>query len=106
MMEKLSKRSTSMKCKAEWYERYVLSISEELTVKEIMTLRGVGQATALKIRKKAIKYCLMNDIDIMGIRTPTIAVLEVTRLDIQYYYDKLVLETRAKEVIKNASLSR
>ncbi len=87
-----------------WRDRYLLSISEEMTVKDIMALRNVGQATALKIRQKAIDYCLVNNIDLMGIKVPTIAVHEATKLDIEYYYQKMLLEARAKEVINYAGI--
>ena len=87
-----------------WRDRYLLSISEDMIVKDIMALRNVGQSTALKIRKQAIDYCLLNDIDLMGIKVPTIAIHEVTKLNIEYYYQKMLLEARAKEVVNYASI--
>jgi len=80
-----------------WKERYLLSLSEEMTANEIMQLRNVNKKEALAIRKEAISYCKKNNIKMVGQKVPTEAVLKVTGKEIEYYYQKMVLEAKAKE---------
>lgn len=81
-----------------WYQRYLLAIKEELTIKEIMKLRNVGQPSAIKIRKDALTYCSKNNIELPPRGTPTNAVLIVTNKNIDYYYKKMVQESNAKKL--------
>lgn len=85
--------------KITWCEKYLLAMSESLTIKDIMQLRDVGQPKALLIRKEAIEYCLRNNIEVEGKRIPTIAVLNVTNLNLTYYYEKMINEAKAKEIM-------
>ena len=78
--------------RASWCERYLISISEFISIKGIMLLRDCGQTAASKIRQEAIKYCITNNIEIYGRNIPTEAVLIVTNRDIEYYYGKMLLE--------------
>ncbi len=80
--------------KLTWKEKYILSLSENMSLKDIMRLRDIGQPTAIKIRNKAIEYCIRNGIEFNTRLVPTEAVLIVTGHDIQYYYDKMVLESK------------
>ena len=82
-----------------WIERYRLSISENLSIKEIMQLRNVGQPKALEIRKKAIEYCLMNEIEISCNRVPTEIVLMVTSCSVDYYYKKMIQENEVNIIL-------
>ena len=85
-----------MKNKASYKERYLLSISETLSLKEISLLLGVGLSTASKIRSKALDYCIVNDIPLYTQQVPTEVVLIVTGRSSQYYYDKYLLESKVK----------
>ena len=78
-----------------WLEKYKLALKENLSVKEIMLLRSVGQPRALEIRSKVIEYCIKNNIGIESQRVPCDVVLLVTEKDISYYYDKMMLEAEA-----------
>ena len=81
--------------KLSWSDKYLLSLKEEFTLKEIAQLRDVGLSSASRIRQEAINYCLKNDIPIVSRFVPSIAVLEVTKKGIDYYYDKMILERKA-----------
>lgn len=83
-----------------WYEKYNLALQETLSVKEIMKLRNVGQPKALKIRHDVIDYCLSNNIEIDSKRVPTSIVFIVTNLDLNYYYEKMVFESKSKLIEK------
>lgn len=72
-----------------------MSLSEEMTTKDIQALCGVSKNRALEIRKEAINYCLANGINLIGIKVPTEAVLHVTNKDIAYYCNKMKLEAQA-----------
>ena len=45
-----------------WSEKYMLSLTEEMTGKDIMKLRGVSFSKAQIIRNKAVEFCLIHDI--------------------------------------------
>lgn len=76
-------------------DRYILSISEFLNSKGIMQLLNCNQNVALKIRKEAIKYCINNHITIYGKNSiPTEAILKVSNRDIDYFYQKMLLEAK------------
>lgn len=78
-----------------WREKYLLALKEKLTINEIMLLRDCGQPTAAKIREQAIRYCAENDIEFDCRRTPTEAIFEITNLNLDYYYQKMLLEAKA-----------
>ncbi len=83
--------------KCSWKDRYLLSLSEEMNATDIMKLRGVNKKEALKIRKEALAYCKQKSIKVVGQKVPTEAVLEVTGKRIDFYYNRMQLESRAKE---------
>lgn len=80
--------------KAKWSKRYELSISENITVKGIQQLCDCGQPKAMEIRNNALAYCGANNIDIYTRSVPTDAVLKIINKDIQYYYDKMIQESK------------
>ena len=80
-----------------WKERYLLSLCEEMNANMIMKLRNVNRKEALRIRKEAMSYCEKERIRVNGQKVPTEAVLKVTGKDYNYYYQKMVLEAKAKE---------
>ncbi len=86
-----------MRTKLDWKHKYQLALSENLTIKEIMLLRDVGQPAAINIRNKAIAYCVENGIEFYTRLVPTEAVLVVTEKDLDYYYQKMVQESRLLE---------
>ena len=77
-----------------WSEKYILSISEYLSIKQIMALREIGQPSASKIRKRAVAYCVENGIEFTTRLIPTEAVLAVTGRDSEYYFQKMLQESR------------
>lgn len=81
-----------MKYNITWAERYKIALSENLSIKDIMKLRCVGQPRAIAIRKKAVEYCILNDIEIEGNGVPTNVVMLVTGYDLEYYFNKMQLE--------------
>ena len=91
--------------KATWTEKYMIAMNESLTVKGIMKLRDVGQPTALKIRQKAIEYCIRNNIQVNGQKVPTIAVMEVTKCDLDYYYNQMLREAEVNKLLKGGELT-
>lgn len=91
-----------MKNKITWKEKYILALKENLTLKDIMLLRDTNQKVATEIRNKAIHYCISNDIQLYSKSVPSEAVLIVTKKDIDYYYNKMILESKANtEVLNN-----
>lgn len=78
-----------------WRDKYLLALKEQLTIKEIMLLRDCGQPKAAKIREQAIRYCVENNIEFDCRRTPTQAIFEITYLNLDYYYQRMLLEARA-----------
>lgn len=84
-----------MKTTLNWREKYSLALKEQLTIKEIMLLRDCGQPKAASLRQKAIEYCAQHDIEFDYRRVPTIAIFEITNLNLDYYYQKMLLEARA-----------
>jgi len=85
-----------MRKKLTWSEKYILSISEYLSIKQIMALRDVGQPAAINIRRRALAYCARNGIEFNTRLVPTEAVLAVTGHDSEYYYQKMLQESRLK----------
>lgn len=88
-----------MRNRITWKEKYLLALSEELTLKEIMLLRDCGMPIrdcgmpkARSIRQDAIEYCLINNIQTEMKKIPTEAVFSVTGCDLNYYYDKMKKE--------------
>lgn len=77
-----------------WCDKYKLGLKEKLSVKEIMQLRDCGQPKALKIRNEALKYCLDNQIEFDSKGTPTEVIFIVTNLNLDYYYNKMLLENK------------
>lgn len=80
-----------------WRERYLLSLSEEMNASQIMQLRNVNRKEALRIRQRAIEYCKSIGVKVIGQKVPTEAVLKATGKEIDYYYQKYILEKKAKE---------
>lgn len=78
--------------KLSWREKYLLSISESLNIKEIQLLRECSYNKACDYKDKAIKFCIKNGIDCCGRNIPTEALLNVTGKGIEYYYNKMLLE--------------
>lgn len=91
--------------KATWTEKYMIAMNESLTVKDIMKLRDVGQPTALKIRQEAIEYCIRNNIQVNSQKVPTIAVMEVTKCDLDYYYNQMLREAEVNKLLKGGELT-
>lgn len=87
-----------MKQTLSWAQKYELGLSEDLTISEIQELRNCGRGTASEIRKKCVDYCLENDIEFTGKRIPTEAVFAVTKKDLDFYYDKMIKESKCREV--------
>ncbi len=75
-------------------ERYLLAISENLSIKQISLLLGIGSSMASKIRSKALDYCILNDIPLYSQQVPTEAVLAVTGKTVDYYYTKFLQEQK------------
>lgn len=88
-----------MKKAKTWVERYKLALCEKLSINDIMVLRNVGQSKAIEIRKKAVNYCLLNNIEVESSGVPTEVVLMVTNYDLDYYYEKMLLECRLNNMI-------
>ena len=84
-----------MNKKISWKDKYLLSISETLSLKDIANLCDVGISKASDIRKQALDYCILNDIPIYTRHVPTEAVLAVINRDIEYFYNRMCLENRA-----------
>lgn len=62
-----------------------------------MKLRNVNRKEALRIRREAIEYCSKNGIKVVGQKVPTEAVLKVTGKEIDFYYNRMLMEAKAKE---------
>ena len=83
-----------MRNKTTWCKRYEIAISETISLKEIEQLFECGQPKAIEIRNKALDYCSVNEIERFSRCVPTEAVLKVSKKDIEYYYQKMLLELR------------
>lgn len=80
--------------KLSWCDKYRLALNESLSIKEIMLLRDCGQPKATRIRNEAIQYCVANDIEFESRRTPTEVVFKITNLGLEYYYNKMLQESK------------
>lgn len=94
-----------MKNVSSWYEKYNLAMQETLSIREIMILRSIGQPKALKIRQDVIEYCLANNIHLDSKRVPTEIVFIVTHHDLNYYYEKMLLEIQAMKLKQSLILA-
>ncbi len=83
-----------MKNRTTFKEKYELSISESMTLKDIQKLCDCGQFYASEIRRRAIDYCYQNDITMVTRSVPTEAVLETIDRTIDYYFSKMELENK------------
>lgn len=83
-----------MKNNIKWADKYELSLKEYLSIREIMLLRDCGQPAATEIRNKAIDYCNKNNISVSTKTVPTEAVLIVTNKGLDYYYQKMIQESK------------
>lgn len=83
-----------------WYDRYRIALKERLSVKEIMQLCGVGQPTALQLRREAVEYCIKNDIPMVSNKPPTHVILSLIDKSVDYYHTKMVMELEAIERYK------
>lgn len=86
-----------MENSVKWLEKYLLSLEDFLSQRDIMKLFSCTQSRANAIRQKAIEYCLINDIYYYS-KVPSEAVFEVTGKDSNYFYDKAVKEKQANEL--------
>lgn len=93
-----------MRKQLNWRDKYVLALKESLTIKEIMDLRDCGKPKAAKIREKAIQYCVANNIEFDLRRTSTQIIFTITGLDLNYYYQKMLLERKIIGEEKNGNL--
>lgn len=75
-----------------WKDRYRLALREEYTLKDIKSLCDCGPTKAKQIRDKAIEYALRNNLCLSSQKVPAEAVFKVTGHDINYFYDKMMLE--------------
>lgn len=75
-----------------WCDKYQIALKENLSVRDIMNLRSIGQNQAMDIRTKAIEYCLKNNIEIGCNYVPTEIVFIITNRDLEFYYDKMLKE--------------
>ena len=75
-----------------WRDKYALALQENLTIKDIMLLRDCGQPKATAIRDAAVQYCVDNKLEttVRGVNTE--AVFEITGMNLQYYYNKMMQE--------------
>lgn len=78
-----------------WYERYKIALKEDLSIRDIMLLRNVGQPTAINLRREALEYCMKNDITVINNKPPTEVLMLLTGKDLDYYHEKMVLELEA-----------
>lgn len=83
-----------MRKELNWRDKYALALKESLTINEIMQLRDCGKPKAAKIREKGIQYCVANNIEFDLRKTSTQIVFTVTGLDLDYYYQKMLLERK------------
>lgn len=78
-----------------WANRYDLCLKEELTIKEIMQLRDCGRPKATEIRDYVHQYCIAHNITIDCRKVPTEIVLIITNHDLEYYYQKMIQESKS-----------
>lgn len=83
-----------MKQALRWCDKYELGLKENLSVNEIMKLRDCGRPKATAIRDDVIKYCVLNGIEIDLRKVPTSVVFVITGYDLDYYYDKMIQESK------------
>lgn len=87
-----------MKNSIKWRDKYELGLKESLSIKDIMLLRDCGQPKATKIRDEVIRYCVENGIDYESKKVPTEIVFIITKCDLDYYYQKMLLESKCLSV--------
>lgn len=90
-----------MKRKLSHTEKYVKSISEYSSTKDIQELLEVSVVKAREIKKGVLQLCASKKIKLYSsYKVPTDLLLEYTGKSTQYYFDKMIAE---REVLKNVS---
>lgn len=83
-----------------WQERFEIALKEELTLNDIMKLRGIGKSRASELREQVLDYCLRNEITLPSAQIPSELVFIITGKDLSYYVDKMRLEQQALQLCK------
>lgn len=78
-----------------WADRYDLCLKENVSIKEIMIIRDCGRPKATEIRDDVHRYCIANNIEFDCKKVPTEVVLMITKHDLDYYYQKMILESKS-----------
>lgn len=84
-----------------WYDKYHIALKENLTIKEIMLLRDIGQPSAIELREQAVEYCVANDIPLPTKQVPTDVIMRLTGRNLNFYHDKMMKELEAKQMYFN-----
>lgn len=87
-----------MKTKISWKEKYIISISEYCSTKDIQRLLEVGSDKAREIKKKVELECISNKKPLYTTtKVPTEALLQYVNKSTAYYYQKMIDENKVVE---------
>lgn len=82
-----------MRSKLTWFDKYVKSISEYCSTKDIQEMLEVSVLRAREIKKGVLLECASKGIKLYtSYKVPTDLVLDYVGKDTQYFYDKMLQE--------------
>ncbi|OUN37701.1 hypothetical protein B5E87_11240 [Massilimicrobiota sp. An142] len=82
-----------------WKEKYILSLKEEFSIKEIMLLRECGAPKARQLREEALNYCISHHISFnANQKIPAEALFAITGKNIDFYKQKMVAESLVEQL--------
>lgn len=91
-----------MRKKLNYREKYLLSISEYLSTKDIQDLLDISVIKARDIKKQAEIECVQNNISVLSSnKVPTHIVLDLIDKDTNYYYRKMQEEAKAVSYVRS-----
>lgn len=89
-----------MSAKVSARDRYLISISEYCSTKDIQKLLDVSLGFARDIKHQVLLRCISENIKLYSsTRVPTDVVLSVTGKSTQYFFDKMVAESEALKYV-------
>lgn len=95
-----------MRNKLNWAEKYKLSLKSRFSISDMCNLMDIGKDALKGIREECIDYCRKNNINRINGQIPSEVFFEITKLNTDYYYEKMEKEAKYYNCISNSSIYR
>lgn len=89
----MKERKLKMK-NIKWRDKYIISISENCSAKDIQKLMEININRAREIKRMTELECKKRNIVLLSCKVPTEIVLDVIGRDTDYYYRKMIEESK------------